>query len=142
MDVLTVVNELNQRGVIVQFVDEELRIKRPASWLTWEDAPEDARPLLKALKARAEEVKALLARFDENEAYRLFCEASVRASKTFSPEAWAREPELVNDILAAEQDYAMAYRLQDMPGCREAVERYEQGFHRLKEAYTQRPPDT
>lgn len=132
---------LQDHGVTVSLAGGKLQIGLP--WPP-DQAPEDARPFLKALKARQEEVKALLSSFNENEAFGLFCEASLRASKTFSSEAWAwageRQPELVNDILTAEQDYSAAYRRQNMAGCREAAERHEQGFGLLNQAFEKRAP--
>jgi hypothetical protein len=88
--------------------------------------------------------------WDQDIVYKLFESASLRASQVFSREAWYwaknEKSELVNNILTAEQDYARAYREQDMTGCQKAVVRYEQGFAVLNKAFKQcnnvPPPDT
>lgn len=132
---LNLINQLKQYGVVVQLVNGELKVKLP------ESLTPEARPLLKELKK-----VITLGSFNQNEAYRLFEEASVRVSITFSPEAWnwvkANRPELVSTILTAEQAFNRAYRAQDMPGCREAVLKYERGFTELTRAYGQTLPTT
>lgn len=128
--ILSWTNRLKQYGVLAQVVEGELKVKLPQTL-----APE-AKPLLKELK-RA---------MDQEQAYKLFESASVRVSKAFSPAAWDRardnNPELLQVIVSAEQDYTKAYRQRDMVGCREAVDRYEKGFSALNDAYRQEVPDT
>lgn len=132
---LTLVDQLGRYGVLVRIKETGIKVKLPSP------LPPEAVPLLKQLKQAASREL-----FDQERAYKLFEEASLRALKIFSPEAWSwaktEKPVLVEAILNSEQDYARAYRARDMAGCREAVERYEQGFYRLNEAYAQRPPDT
>lgn len=79
--------------------------------------------------------------WNDAEAYALLETASARALKAFRPEVWdwagKDRPELLNKIWDAERAFNEAYRGQDMPACREAVQQYERAFAELTRAYGQ-----
>lgn len=141
------IQTLAECGISVRLIEGQLKVYPPSTWTSWHDAPAEARPLLRELRSRRDEMVAFLNKWDQAEAYNLLGQAASRASKTFSREAWDlardRRPELLNRIWDTEQAFNRSYRAQDMPACRAAVQRYEQGFAELATyGQTGGPPDT
>lgn len=131
-------NQLANFGVSVRAEGEKLRILPPATWTSWDDAPEECRPLLRDLKARRDEVIAFL-KWDEEKALQecelMFGQLNKRYPKGALEFAYASRPDLVKALQAAEESYTQAWHRRDMAGCRKALPAVEAAIVTIIEAY-------
>jgi len=112
-------------GVFINIEGNSLKLVRPPSLPSWEDAPEEVKALLRELKANKQEVTCFL----------LWRDMLERCNQSYRPGAlqWARThfPELLKTLSEAENQYQAAYWQQDIAGVRQAAEIWETTMKRI-----------
>ena len=116
--------------MFINIEGNSLKLVRPPSLPSWEDAPKEVKALVRELKANKQEAVCFL----------LWRTMLDRCNRDYRPGAlaWCRQhfPELVKSLFEAEQQYQTAYWQQDVESCRQAAAAWEAGLRRIVSLYS------